>query len=63
MTDDEIIDRISSIRARNNVPWMEVVRIALRHAPQETREALKGILANDMMVSKQLRNLIAGDNL
>jgi hypothetical protein len=63
MTDDEIIDRISTIRAKNNIPWMKVVQIALRHAPEETREVLGEILANDMMVCKQVRNLITGDNL
>lgn len=60
MTDEEIIDRISTIRAKNNVPWMKVVQIALKHAPAETREVLGEILTNDMMVCKQVRNLITG---
>jgi hypothetical protein len=62
MTDEEIVGRIAAIRAKNNMPWMTILRIALRHAPIETKEALKDILVNDMMVCKQVRNLITGDN-
>ena len=62
MTDEEIVDRIQAIRAKNNVPWMNLMKVALKHAPAETRVILKEILTNDMMVCKQVRNLITGDN-
>ncbi len=58
MTDQEIIDRIRDIRTRNNVPWMDIVKIALKHAPDETRGALRQILINDLAVCTEVGKLI-----
>jgi hypothetical protein len=55
--DREIIDRITAIRMKNNFPWMKVVEIALEHAPEQTREALRQIYANDSDISDLLRDL------
>ena len=38
MTDLEIIDEIQKVRGKNNVNWMDILRIAFVHAPEETRE-------------------------
>ena len=42
-TDLEIIDDIQNIRKKNNVNWMDILRIAFTHAPEETREVFKRI--------------------
>ena len=41
MTDMEIIDKIQHIRSKNNVNWMDILRLAFRDSPEEAR-ALMG---------------------
>lgn len=57
MTDDEIIDRIFEIRVGNNVPWKELMKIALRAAPEETRQVLRNIRLNDFYVTDLMGQL------
>ena len=52
-----IIDEIEQIRARNNVNWMDVLRLAFRHAPDEARELMKKINMEDDRVSSLLKKL------
>lgn len=59
MTDLEIINEIQKVRGRNNVNWMDILRIAFTHAPEETREVFKRITNDDNLInelSKQLAN-------
>lgn len=52
MTDDtELLDQIEAIRAKNNVNWMQIIRIALREAPDETRAVLREIRTLDRHVT------------
>lgn len=44
MTDHlAIIDQIEAIRAKNNKNWMDVLRLAFKHAPKEAAEIMAGI--------------------
>ncbi len=52
-----IIDEIEQIRTRNNVNWMDVLRLAFRHAPDEARELMKKINTEDDRVSSLLKKL------
>lgn len=52
-----IIDEIERIRTRNNVNWMDVLRLAFRHAPDEARELMKKINKEDDRVSSLLKKL------
>jgi hypothetical protein len=52
-----IIDEIEQIRTRNNVNWMDVLRLAFRHAPDEARELMKKINMEDDRVSSLLKKL------
>jgi len=52
-----IIDRIEEIRRNNNINWMNILRIALKHAPEETREELKKINENDKRISNLLSEI------
>ena len=59
MTDLEIIDEIQKIRSRNNINWMDILKIAFTHAPTETREVFKRITNDDNLInelSKKLAN-------
>ena len=39
----KIIDNIEKVRSKNNVNWMDVLRLALRHAPDATIKLMKNI--------------------
>lgn len=59
MTDLEIINEIQNVRGKNNVNWMDILRIAFTHAPEETREVFKRITHDDNLInqlSTQLAN-------
>jgi|TARA_B110000977_G_scaffold52225_1_gene71003 hypothetical protein len=51
-TDLEIIDDIQNIRKKNNVNWMDILRIAFTHAPEETREVFKRITSDDNKINE-----------
>lgn len=51
------IQRISDIRANNNVLWMKLLELALEHAPVEAKAALRQINANDHEISSHLQEL------
>jgi hypothetical protein len=55
--DQQRVDAIFKIRVRNNIPWKRLMEIALKHAPDETRAALREINANDRAVSDLLTEL------
>ena len=38
-----IIDEIEKIRTKNNVNWMDVLRLAFTHAPDESKKLMKKI--------------------
>lgn len=60
MTDGEIIARIQDVRRENNVLWMDLVRLAMRHAPRETKRLLRSITTNDRAVSRLMARLAKG---
>ena len=52
MKDDDLIELITTIRARNNKCWMGLLRLAVKHAPKEAKELLRKIQENDLAISK-----------
>lgn len=56
--EQDIIDEIFAVRVRNNIPWKQLMEIALKHAPDETREALRQINENDRVISDLLGELV-----
>jgi hypothetical protein len=53
----KIIDEVESVRTRNNVNWMDVLRLAFRYAPEEARALMKKINQEDDRVSALLKQL------
>ena len=51
------INNIQKIRAKNNNNWMDLLRIALKHAPNETKKILKKINSQDKKISSLLKKL------
>ena len=58
----ESLRSIKDIRMRNNDLWMKVLEIALKSAPEETKEILRMIKNNDEAVSHFLGELIDEDS-
>ena len=47
-----IIDQIEKIRQQNNKNWMDLVRLAKKHAPKETKAIFKRINECDKKITK-----------
>ena len=57
MTDLEIIDKIEQIRSKNNINWMNILRLGFKYAPDEAREIVKKINLDDTEISSLLKKL------
>lgn len=53
----KVIDEVERVRMRNNVNWMDVLRLAFRHAPDEARVLMKKINEEDGEISELLKRL------
>ena len=53
----QIIDKIENLRKKNNINWMNILRLAMRHAPKETKELLKKINNFDKRISKEVNSI------
>ena len=53
----KIIDEIEKIRTKNNVNWMDVLRLAFIHAPEESKKLMKKINQEDNRVSELFKKL------
>ena len=53
----KIIDEIEKIRTRNNVNWMDVLRLAFTHAPDEAKKIMKKINKEDTRISEIFKKL------
>jgi len=54
---NSIINKISLIRSKNNINWMNLLRLAFKHAPKKANRIIKKINADDKKISKQLQKL------
>jgi len=53
----KIIDEIEKVRTRNNVNWMDILRLAFIHAPEEARKLMEKIDYEDNRVSELVKKL------
>jgi methionyl-tRNA formyltransferase len=60
-TDKDIIDDVQKIRERNNVNWMDAVRLCFELAPDRAREIFKDIKECDRIVNELLEELSEND--
>lgn len=56
-TDFEILDEIQQIRSKNNINWMDILRLAFTHAPEEARQLVGKINDFDMKISSLSKEL------
>ena len=52
-----IISKIEKIRSKNNVNWMNILRLAFKYSPEEAREIVKNINKDDGEISSLLKKL------
>ena len=55
---DKIINQIQKIRKKNNVNWMNILKIAYKHAPKETSRIFKKIVEQDKNINVVSKKLI-----
>lgn len=53
----KIINKIEKIRGKNNTTWMNIVRIAFKHAPKETARVISKIYLYDKKISDLVKKL------
>ena len=52
-----IIDAIESVRTKNNKNWMDLLRLAFRHAPNDAAQIVAEIYREDSQISDLTRKL------
>ena len=57
MTDQQIIDEIEKVRSKNNINWMNILRLAFKYSPVEARKIVSKINEDDGRISKLLKKL------
>ena len=56
-TDLQIIDEMQQIRAHNNINWMELIKLAFKHAPEEAKTIMTSINTDDAKITALLEKL------
>ena len=54
---NQIIKKIENVRKKNNVQWMNILRIAIKSSPKDTNKVIKKINSNDKAISKLVSSL------
>ena len=57
MTDLEIIDELEKVRQKNNINWMNILRLAFKNSPEEARQIISEINKKDNEISLILEKL------
>ncbi len=52
-----IINKIEKVRSKNNINWMDVLRVALKNAPDETIKLMKNINKKDKKISNLFNSI------
>lgn len=52
-----LIDQIEKIRGKNNVSWMNILRLAFKNSPKQTSKILTKIYMDDKRISKIAKKL------
>jgi len=52
-----IINQIEETRSRNNVNWMDILRLSFRHAPRDAEKIIARINADDIKISELFKQL------
>ena len=53
----KIINRIEKIRKKNNVSWMNLLRLAFKHSPKQAAKIMSKIYIDDNNIRKLVKKL------
>ena len=53
-----IISQIENIRKKNNVSWMNILRIAFKNNPKATAKVMAKIYTEDQKISELVKKLL-----
>ena len=53
----KIIDKIEKVRSRNNINWMDLIRLSIKFAPKETSILLRKINKKDNEIAKLFKKI------
>ena len=53
----KIINKIEKIRTNNNVNWMDILRLAFKHAPKDASKLMQRVNLEDKKISLLLKKL------
>ena len=54
---NKIINQIQKVRTKNNVNWMNILKVAIKFAPIEAKKIIKKININDKKISQLVSKL------
>jgi len=54
----KIINKIENIRKKNNVNWMNILRIAFKYSPKETANVMSKIYIDDQKIGSLVKKLL-----
>jgi len=55
---NKYINKIEKSRKKNNINWMNILRIAMEHAPEKTKKLLDNINKIDNKISKDVSSIL-----
>ena len=53
----ELINKIQKIRSKNNVNWMDILRLAFKFDPKTSSKIMSKIYIDDQKISKLVKKL------
>ncbi len=53
----KIISQIENVRKKNNVNWMNILRVAFEYNPKATARVMSKIYSDDKRISKLVKKL------
>ena len=53
----KIINKIEKTRSKNNVNWMDILRLSIKNSPDETMKIMKKIDSKDNKISNLFKKL------
>ena len=54
----KIINKIETIRKKNNSNWMDLLRLAYKRSPEESAKIMSKIYRDDAEISKLVKKLV-----
>ena len=55
---DNLINKIQNTRKKNNKNWMDLMKIAFKYKPDETKIVVKKIFSEDKKINKLIQKLV-----